>query len=194
MLKRQRQSSPPPASSNIHLIQDLGAEERHAKRRRTQQPMLAEAVGQAVDDDDSCEEYRDSHATNAATHELTEMTNTLEEYKSANTMLRDLHILNQHRLMFSSPAPHSFSTTHLSSLNPTHQPPCPVSYMGYSTPTTKLHPIQTGKPSNPYSSRHKIAEQDQFQTSRFEEAGVVVENYENINKCVQQFHGLISCP
>jgi len=141
-------------------------------------------TSQAVGDDDSYEGYRDNHPTHAATHESTEMTNTSEEYKSANTMLRDLHILNQHRLMFSLPAPHSISTTQMPSLNTTQQPP---SYMDYSAPPTKLHPVQTGKTSKPYSSRHKIAEQDQVLAGRLEEAGVVSENYENINKCVHQF-------
>jgi hypothetical protein len=68
--------------------------------------------------------------------------------------------------------------------NPTHQPPYPMSYMGYSTPPTKLNPLQTGNLSKPYSPRHKIADQDQFHAGRLEESGVVPENYENINKCV----------
>jgi len=186
MLKRQRQSSPPPASSNFHLLPNLGAEEPHLKRRRTQQPTQDEEASQAVGDDDIYEGYRDNLLTHAATHESTEMTNTSEEYKSANTMLRDLHILNQHRLMFSLPSPHSISTSQISSLNPTQQPPYPVPYTGYSTPPTKLHPVQTGKMSKPHSSRHKFSEQGQALAGRLEGASVVSENYENINKCVYQ--------
>jgi hypothetical protein len=104
------------------------------------------------------------------------MTKASEEYKSANMMLRELHILNQHRLMF----PPSAST----SMNPVSVPSStypPPPYTGDS----KLHPalMQTGKLSRPYSPRQKNIGVDEFQGS-LEEAGVVSEKYENMNKYV----------
>jgi len=131
--------------------------------------------------DDSYEEHWDESAIHAATHESTEPTRMSEEYKSANTMLRELHILNQHRLTFSLP-----TASQIPPLNPTHQLPYALSDIGHSTGGVprKLHPslLQTSKPPVPYSPRQKTIEQNQLQAGPLEEAGVVSENYGNINK------------
>lgn len=184
MLKRQRQSSPPPppTSSNINLLIDLSVEEQHAKRRRTQLDGSLRDGSRAVDDDDSYEESLDDHAVNAASHESTEIP---VEYKSANIILRELHILNQHRLMF-TPAPDSSMTLH-----PTHdgQLPYTLPHVGHSTLSSKLPttPMQTGNVSNPDSPRHKTVEQDKFWAGPMEEANAVSEIYGNINKYVYLF-------
>jgi len=126
----------------------------------------------------------DGHGTiNAATHESTEMTKTPLEYNSANMILRELHILNQHRLMFSPLASNS-SMPQMSSLNRTHQLPSPLAHIGHSTPTPKLHPtpMQTSQLYNPEPPRYKTAEEDQFQAGPLAEVDVVSENYENMNK------------
>ncbi|EAU93308.1 hypothetical protein CC1G_08621 [Coprinopsis cinerea okayama7 len=122
MLKRQRQPSPvPSSSSSIPLVTDCGPDDismRNLKRRRTQPPPLDGASrgwnnhrnpqsfsmgrndGDEEDYYESDEDDDDSNQTNE-TERNAEGEVVMEEYKSTNNLLRELHILQQHRLLFS---------------------------------------------------------------------------------------------
>lgn len=102
MLKRQRNTSPQPAPSASGPVFADEPADRDSKRRRTVAPVLDGCargwVTQPDDDDD--DEYL---SADEAPHPALPRS---EEYKSANTMLRELHTLHQHRLLFaSSPQP-----------------------------------------------------------------------------------------
>ncbi|KJA25955.1 hypothetical protein HYPSUDRAFT_64182 [Hypholoma sublateritium FD-334 SS-4] len=104
MLKRQRNSSPTPAPSASTPVFADEPPDRDTKRRRTAAPELdGRARGWATqpDGDDDDEYISQDEAPDPALPRS-------EEYKSANTMLRELHTLHQHRLLFaSSPQPTS---------------------------------------------------------------------------------------
>ncbi|TFK23118.1 hypothetical protein FA15DRAFT_670855 [Coprinopsis marcescibilis] len=101
MLKRQRQASPVPASSSSipfvhHDTPDDFLASRDLKRRRTEPPVLdGTSRGWEVAPGDEEEDYEpseyDQHTVQAA---------QTDEYKSTNNLLRELHILQQHRLLF----------------------------------------------------------------------------------------------
>lgn len=130
---------------------------------------------------DEEEENRHGHA---ATQELTKMTTTSSEYKSANMMLRELHILNQHRLMFSAPTPAAPAPLPLNSFSMTREPSL-IRHLPYALPhmSSKLHPTPSQADQLPrtYSLINKFTEQYPCQAGPMEEPSVS-EKYENINK------------
>ena len=113
MLKRQRPSSPPPSASNVPLISDLPLDyaDRPSKRSRTKPPSLNGAErGWATtaddEEDDGEEDVYDELPSSTAPYAMsTSMPPEphITHYKSTNDLLRELHVLNQHRLVFSTP-------------------------------------------------------------------------------------------
>ena len=129
---------------------------------------------------DSNEVVNDEEEENRSGHAAPKMTTTTttSEYKSANMMLRELHILNQHRLTFSAPTgpapatpppPNSFSMTRVPSL---------TRHLSYALPQlpSKLHPTP-----QPDQLPRTFASINKFIEGPMEEPGVS-EKYENINK------------
>lgn len=122
MLKRQRQASPPPSTSIPFVADckdDLLSMPQSSKRRRMAPPVLdgASRGWNALCPGDEEETYfseddeEDDEATTAS------QSGPSREYSATNNLLRELHTLNQHRLLFSpaktplkqSPTPHTVS-------------------------------------------------------------------------------------
>ncbi|KAF9042098.1 hypothetical protein BJ165DRAFT_1529554 [Panaeolus papilionaceus] len=127
MLKRQRPASPPPIPtfSETPFITDpvdLGLIERHHKKRRTLPPSLdGSSRGWAkphehhlarFDDDDEeyyesdedeFEQNRDALSRGNPEFIPSQQAHYASPYKSTNQLLRELHTVNQHRLLFASP-------------------------------------------------------------------------------------------
>ncbi|KAF9535569.1 hypothetical protein CPB83DRAFT_878718 [Crepidotus variabilis] len=185
MLKRQRQATPPPTFSSSPLIPDMVmdfSEERNSKRRRTLPPVLdgtqrgwAKNVYSEEEDD---EEYYDGdddedvHQHNALTRNTAEGVNSLatsSEYQSTNSMLRELHTLQQHRLLVASPSPSYHAQFSLSN-HPSVLPNLAIS---------KNRPLaQLPGPMQPvHVSQHKT-EEIHFHG----EANFVAERYESVNR------------
>lgn len=176
MLKRQRQPSPPTSADPFVPIPVVvepedSDKQRHAKRRRTQPPVLDGALrGWAVvgdgDEEDDDEEVDGSNTSVSLIENTATMSAISEEYKSTNSMLRDLHALQQHRLSFTMP---TLPTTSASHLVLKHHPAF----------THADHHMEAQHP--PKSSMYKTLGQGQPRIAN--EAEVVSEHYENINKC-----------
>lgn len=188
MLKRQRQPSPPPpppSSSSIAFIADPVTDERLAKRRRTQPPVLdgSQRGWARVEDADTDDGYWDDIDGPETTHDVNvDLTTTSsDEYKATNSMLRDLHTLHQHRL--------SSSSQSSSFLPVTHNFPPSSSYGSVvpATLPTKLCPVHLGPslPHVPYLPMQKSVSLCQNEVP--EEVEVVSERYENINKYASFF-------
>jgi hypothetical protein len=164
--------------------------QRHAKRRRTQPPVLDGALrgwARVEPDDDGEEEVVEEEVGWSNLDENpTATTKISEEYKSTNLILRDLHALHQHRVSFSSPIP---STRPVLSDSSTHSMSAVLSQL--PTPL-KHHPVlahphlhagpHMGPLHLPQSSMHKTMGQEQAQS--VDEAG----HYENINRYFYMFH------
>ncbi len=207
MLKRQRQPSPPPPSAPflsadplmpVPELEDLDRQ-RHAKRRRTQPPVLDGTLrgwARVETEDDGEEEVVEEEV---GWSNLDENTTISEEYKSTNSILRDLHALHQHRVSFSSMTPSTRPVLPDSSTHPTSASHLVSSHL--SLPS-KRHPALTHPHlhAGPHmgtlsqSSMHKTMGQGQAQI--VDEAGVS-EHYENINRYFyishhhREFHLLI---
>jgi hypothetical protein len=198
MLKRQRQPSPPPPSTPflsadsftpvpVVVEPEDSERQRHAKRRRTQPPVLDGALrgwARAETEDDGEEEVVEEEVGWSNLDENTTTTTTIsEEYKSTNSILRDLHALHQHRVSFSSPTP---------STRPVLPDSSTSAVLNHLSPSSKRHPVlthphlhagpQMGSLHLPQSSMHKSTGQGQAQT--VDEAG----HYENINRYFHLFH------
>ena len=196
MLKRQRQTSPPPpSSSSVPLISndpvaDMIERERDSKRRRTLPPSLDGAArGWAKPeitegyDDDQEEQYSDEEdAVYDYRPTRNQVTLASAEYKSTNTMLRDLHTLHQHRLLFSSPSP---AMPHITPTKLDYHSTHDASNMSYRSPSkTYMQPQpERLRPSYPSVELEKGL---QLERNVPEEAEIVNERYENTNKCVVQ--------
>lgn len=131
MLKRQRPSSPPPSISNIPLVDDSSHD---FKRRRILPPILdgpSRGWGTSQEEDI----YEEDAGTSDEERENTSSSSSnpdVVEYSSANTVLRALHTLNQHRLTqaFASPprnaarsSAHFIDPYSYSHLSKSHLPP-----------------------------------------------------------------------
>ncbi|KAF8203284.1 hypothetical protein BJ912DRAFT_943493 [Pholiota molesta] len=184
MLKRQRQPSPPPSSPSIPIVAESPADlvERNSKRRRTAAPVLdgtarGWAPEQAPPDDD--EEYTYSDDEQDVAHGPHPYPlQSQSEYTSANTMLRELHTMHQHRLLFSSPSEGQNSNTPLSP-NPLDTTPL----NRYHPPTSdKTHlPLQNEQMQSAYVSQ-SIDKGLHSDGLLMEEAIRVAELYEGPNK------------
>ncbi|KAF9014937.1 hypothetical protein BDQ17DRAFT_1418071 [Cyathus striatus] len=123
MLKRQRPLSPTHAAVPLLdcSIGDMLAE-RDSKRRRTLPPPLDGSYRGLADlpyDDDSpssmSENKQDDVFLNIPT-----ISDAAAEYKSANSVLRELHTLHHHRLLFFQSSAAVASSTCLSGHHPCH--------------------------------------------------------------------------
>ncbi|KAF9499885.1 hypothetical protein BDN71DRAFT_75807 [Pleurotus eryngii] len=123
MLKRQRPSSPFPSSSDSPIACDVYNDLQlppATKRQRIAPPSLdgpsrgwgvshTTQLSNSADDGEEDLEYEEEHD---ATCDASNMEGHLirEKYKSTNTMLSELHILHQHRLLFAPSALQTRST------------------------------------------------------------------------------------
>ncbi|KAF8898357.1 hypothetical protein BD779DRAFT_1483520 [Infundibulicybe gibba] len=135
MLKRQRIPSPPPCipfDSNP-LPLDVIAH-RDAKRRRVLPPVLdgpSRGWNGPQDEESDGEIYYDDEPPQ--THNGAADTTETTEYALANSVLHELHALNQHRIMFSGPIKPPLSQLS-ASYQHTVDPPNPTNPLKYPTP------------------------------------------------------------
>lgn len=175
MLKRQRPLSPPPApfpffADSPDLI------DRDPKRRRTAAPVLdGSARGWATNPppplDDDEEEYISS---NDEVPPLNQIRPLSEEYKSTNTMLRELHTLHQHRLLFVSP-----SAVHPVGMHAQHSALSQSASSHLPATSDKFHLSMPGRFRQAVPQKGSPAQQ-----MPLEEASRVAELYEDTNKYV----------
>ena len=210
MLKRQRQVSPTPTFSSVPLvIADPYADfmGRNTKRRRTLPPVLdGTCRGWAVaplpinnEEDDGEEDYiSDDEIKNIVPSCSIDCSLTQQQqpgdkagYTSTNSFLRELHTLQQHRLLFSSPPPppSASASSFLYGSNPKDAAHS-SSYSGYHSPPIKGHfnlqlqlPIERPRVSS-HTSPTPTAKLSQQQSHGFpiDEIHSVTEHYEGTNK------------
>jgi len=211
MLKRQRPVSPPPTFSSIPLVvADPPADfvGRDTKRRRTLPPVLDGAhrgwaqtplpISIAEDDeedyisDDEIENIAPNFSNNCSLIQQ-QQPGDKAEYSSTNSFLRELHTLQQHRLLFPSPPPppsaSSFSSCGSNPKDTTHSPNI-LSYSGHYPPLNKGHsnlspqlPVERLRMSSHMSPTPfpKLSQQ-QSPGLPIDEIHSVTEHYEDTNK------------
>ena len=202
MLKRQRPVSPPPTFSSVPLIVTEPPAElvgRNTKRRRTLPPVLDGAyrgwaqapplpINNVEDDeedyisDDEVENIAPNFSINCSLTQL-QQPEDKAEYTSTNNVLRELHTLQQHRLLFSS-LPLSVSSRSSNLKDAPHASNI-LSHSGYSSPLNKgqfnlLPQLPIERPRSP------IAKFSQQQGHAFpiNEMNSITEHYEGTNKYV----------
>ena len=208
MLKRQRPISPTPTFSSVPLVIADPFVERDTKRRRTLPPVLDGACrgwAQAPlsinnEEDDGEEDYISDDEKNVLPNcsnncSLTQQQHPGDktEYTSTNSFLRELHTLQQHRLLFSSPLPPpSASASSFLCGSNSKNAAYPSSYSGYHSPPIKGHfnlplqlPIERPRVSS-HMSPTPTAKLSQHQSHGFpiDEIHSVTEHYEGTNKYV----------
>jgi len=206
MLKRQRPVSPPPTFSSVPLvITDPPATDflrRDTKRRRTLPPVLDGAYrgwAQAppvsinnVEDDDEEDRISDDEVENIAPNfsincSLTQQQSPGDkaEYASTNSFLRELHTLQQHRLLFLSPPPSvpSCSSNQKDAADASNV----LSYSGYHP--TLNYKGQFNLPPQPPIERSRVSpipitklSQQQNHTFPIDEIYSVTDHYQGTNK------------
>jgi hypothetical protein len=204
MLKRQRPISPPPTFPTAPLVIDLPVDfvGRDTKRRRTLPPVLdgacrgwAQALPLSINsvEDDGEEDYiSDDEIENIApnfsincslAHQQQPGDKT--EYASTNSFLRELHTLQQHRLLSSSLPPPSMSSS--SFLCGSNSKDAHSSNILSYPPLTKGHfnlPPQLERPRDmPPTPIAKLSRQ-QSHGQPIDEIHSVTEHYEGTNKYV----------
>ncbi|KAL4069377.1 hypothetical protein J3A83DRAFT_4537689 [Scleroderma citrinum] len=183
MLKRQRPATPPPVSLDFAVcfpdrpVRPLPhSAELSNKRRRVHdstfgdQPRQEESDGEedCVDDDPSC---------------LSPPSRADMDYKRSNCLLHELHVLHQHRLMF-SPSDHPSST---------YGPPSPsicthFCFQGNADATnipsrSSFDKLPIPQPSSPaHSAPHARTGQPYSDQAVLHEAQSVWERYEGTNR------------
>lgn len=170
MLKRQRPSSPPPSISNIPFVDDSSHD---FKRRRIFPPILdgpSRGWGMSQEEDI----YEEDAGTSDEERENTSSSSNpdVAEYKSANTALRELHTLNQHRLTFASSSRNAArSCTH------------------FIDPCSYSHPICLSKSHLPPISDRlraqaetKVSLSHEPLPSNSDESRIVMQRYEDTNR------------
>lgn len=209
MLKRQRPVSPPPTFSSVPLvITDPPATDfirRDTKRRRTLPPVLDGAyrgwaqapplsINNVVDDDQEEDYISDDEVENIAPNfsincSLTQQQSPGDkaEYASTNSFLRELHTLQQHRLLFSSPPPSVSSCS--SNQKDAADASNILSYSGYH-PTLNKGQFNLPQPpiERPRVSPAPIAKLSQQQSHAFpvdDEIYSVTDHYEGTNRYVE---------
>jgi len=223
MLKRQRPFSPPPTFSSVpFVIADPPADlvGRDTKRRRTLPPVLDGAsrgwaqtpplsIGNVEDDeedyisDDEIENIAPNFSINCClTQQQQQQPGDKAEYASANSFLRELHTLQQHRLLFSSPPPPASSFLSCGSnskdvsyssniLSYSGHPPLPK---GHSNLPAQL-PIERSRVSSHLSPTliSKLSQQPSCGLP-FDEINSVTEHYEGTNKYVVFMDSRLTSP
>lgn len=205
MLKRQRPISPTPTFSSVPIVIADSFVERDTKRRRTLPPVLDGACrgwAQAPlsinnEEDDGEEDYisddeKENTTTNCSINCSQQQPGDKAGYTSTNSFLRELHTLQQHRLLFSSPPPPPSASAASSFLcgsnwkDAAHS----LSYSGYHSPPIKGHvnlplqlPVERPRVSS-HMSPTPTAKLSQQQSHGFpvDEIHSVTEHYEGTNK------------
>ncbi|PPQ80018.1 hypothetical protein CVT26_011900 [Gymnopilus dilepis] len=188
MLKRQRPSSPfLPSSTPFIADSSDDIVDRTSKRRRTIPPALDgssrgwASPPQDLEDDD--EDYDDDYPSyNKHSNQHVELTELNPEYKSANAILRELHVLHQHRSLFSPPDTPSHSPIVNPGSNSTY--PSTTSYHPEAlSPPTKPHlqspPLNHPRPT---LSHTLVPSGKDGERPLLDEVDRVTERYESMNK------------
>lgn len=196
MLKRQRPISPPPTFSTAPLViadSPVDFVGRDMKRRRTLPPVLdgacrgwAQSLPLSINDveddgeedyisDDEIEDIAPNFSINCSlTHQQPA---DKAEYTSTNSFLRELHTLQQHRLLSSSLPPPSTSSSFLCGSNSKDAHP----------PLTKGHfnlPPQLERPRDMSPTPITKLSRQQSHGQPIDEIHSVTEHYEGTNKYV----------
>ncbi|KAF8971568.1 hypothetical protein BDZ97DRAFT_1251631 [Flammula alnicola] len=180
MLKRQR--PPSPSSSSIPFINDSPADliERNSKRRRTVPPVLdGTARGWAAPRENEEEEdytYSD-HEVDIVAPRHDYQQQAPSQYKSTNTMLRELHTLHQHRLLFATSTVAHNSDTNATITSPLY----PAPYPRHATPEKGHLQPQHDRLRTAHVSP-LIDKGSQVNDTSMEEVNRVTERYEGTNK------------
>ncbi|KII93448.1 hypothetical protein PLICRDRAFT_49495 [Plicaturopsis crispa FD-325 SS-3] len=186
MLKRQRPVSPPASSSDIAFVPDDDMpSHRDPKRRRTAAPVLDgrqrgwAAPDNSMNEDDDEEEFdeeEDEVDAGTGPHDL------VQAYKSANSVLHDLHAEHQHRMMFSShQVPQSISHPSRPPYSPHEMPPQTNSYVS----SDKTLPTLTSRPSGHlYAQEH--SRKSSYPGNGFETRAVAME-MDEVQKVKEQY-------
>ncbi|RDB28495.1 hypothetical protein Hypma_015275 [Hypsizygus marmoreus] len=186
MLKRQRPISPPPSIPSVPLIVDSltfdNLPPRETKRRRVLPPTLDGRSrgwgGPSHDNGGDDEEYvsEEEEQEDEGDDRLALGMEGIGEYKEANNVLHELHALQQHRLMFSSP-----SSPHLHHASPHTSSENFLTFGRENNPTKIDRQIsQTRDP--PYAS--PTAMQTETSHSK-DEISLVTERYEDTNRLLR---------
>ena len=205
MLKRQRPVSPIPTFSSVPLVIADPFVERDTKRRRTLPPVLDGACrgwAQAPlsinnEEDDGEEDYISDDEIKTVPNCSINCSLTQQQpgdkaaYTSTNSFLRELHTLQQHRHLFSSPLPPpSASTSSFFYGANTKDAALSAPYSAYHSPPIKGHsnlplqlPIERPRVSS-HTSPTPTAKLSQQQSHGFpiDETHSVTEHYEGTNK------------
>ena len=203
MLKRQRPVSPTPTFLSVPLvIADPSADfvGRDTKRRRTLPPVLdgayrgwAQAPLSIDNEDDGEEDYiSDDEIKNIAPNssiscQQQQQPGDKAGYTSTNSFLRELHTLQQHRLLSFSPPPPPSSASSLLCGSNSKDAVQFSSYSGYHSPPIKGHfnlPLQLRPRVSSHMSPTPTAKLSQQQSHGFpiDEIHSVTEHYEGTNK------------
>jgi len=182
MLKRQRPSSPTPSKLSVPLLDSspmdiMGPD---SKRRRTLPPVLdgPSRGWRRPEGNDSelydLEGYSDDELLESEQTRVDDSGIDSAEYKSANSVLRELHTLYQHRLMFSSTNP-SFNGP---ARSPQSQPTsnvynAPIQHATFQ-PVISEQPKGLSYPGNPVNPGNRQMLKN--------EVHCVTERYENTNR------------
>lgn len=173
MLKRQRPSSPPPSISDIPLVDDSS----HDFKRRRILPPILDGPSRGWGTSQEEEIYGEDAST--SDEELENATASsfnpdVVEYSSANTVLRELHTLNQHRLTQAPSRNAARSSTHFIDpcsyshpicLSKSHLPP--ISDRLRAQAETKIPLSQSHEPLSSNSDESRIVMQRYEDTNRY---------------------------
>ena len=107
MLKRQRPASPAPFSPDFAMDLDPSLLTCHKRRRIPQAPDESSRHRRTHSQSEDESDLDDASPSDCsgASRRRDEETPSSSQYKAVNSMLRDLHALHQHRLIFSQPSP-----------------------------------------------------------------------------------------
>ena len=198
MLKRPRGSSPSPPMPDPTVEADVAPYDLYepdAKRRRYFAP--ARYGHRSRDEEEEGEddaELSDGPRASSSRHEETKARRRewqLEagEYRDANSLLHDLHAEQRHRLLFSSPPPGTSSpSSYHQHYTPESTPFVRSQEKGIPAPVEKEH-LRTVAPPIPASHDPLVKERHLA-----EEASVVSQRYEDVNRCVYTFLASLLVP
>ena len=203
MLKRQRPATPPPSSLDdpasflpTRLLQPLHTidpSHPRSKRQRTQPPSLdgalrgwleSESAGPHWESDGEEDWTEDPYGVLGSP--LPPST-TVNQYKDANSLLHELHVLNQHRLLFARPPRDR-------RLGPCPGVPPPTAHTHIQDPPAGQRPAAWADGS-PYHRAHPQFTRDEMagrscriesveRGGLIEEVQCVRQHYEDANRCL----------
>jgi hypothetical protein len=204
MLKRQRPATPPPSSLDdppsflpnrfirpLHPLHTADPSQPRSKRQRTQPPPLdgalrgwleSESAGPRWESDGEEDWIEDPHDVLGSPRPPS---TTANRYKDANSLLHELHILNQHRLLFVH-SPHDRDP------NPSPRVPLPTAHSHTQDPPAgqRSAPWTDGSPYHPAPpqfARDGVAGRSCIESVEVkglvEEVQCVRQRYEDANRC-----------